>query len=75
MYKTYAAKYKSTVRKVTRKFGVNGQFTITYLNRRGKMKSRTFCCGGFKRKKLASIFVEDAYPKTVAYTGGYGLMN
>lgn len=75
MYKTYAAKYRSTIKKVTRKFGVKGEFTVTYQNRKGYMKSRTLYNGGFKRKKMASIFVEDAYPKTIAYTGGYGLMN
>lgn len=75
MYKTYAAKYKSTTRKVLRKFSINGQFSVTYQNRKGKVKTRTFYNGGFKRKKLASIFVEDAYPKIAAYTGGYGLMN
>lgn len=45
------------------------------LTRRGKVKSRTLYNGGFKRKKMASIFMEDAYPNTVAYSGGYGLMN
>lgn len=75
MYKTYANKYRTTMRKAIRKFQRNGHFTVTYQNRKGKIINRVLYHGGFKRKKIASIFVEDTYPKTISYTGGYGLIN
>lgn len=36
MYKTYACKYKSSVRKILRKYSKNGEFGIDYMKKNGK---------------------------------------
>ena len=33
MYKTYACKYKSSVRKVLRKYSKNGEFGVDYIKK------------------------------------------
>lgn len=53
MYKTFAAKYKSTIRKIRRKFNYNGKFAIRYTSKKGS-NILPFYNGGFKRKNFAS---------------------
>lgn len=42
MYKTYACKYKSSVRKVLRKYSKNGEFGVDYIKRMGKQYGASF---------------------------------
>lgn len=53
MYKTFAAKYKSTVRKIRKKYNYKGKFAIRYTTKKG-LKLLPFYNGGFKRKNFAS---------------------
>lgn len=51
MYKTFAAKYKSTVVKICKKYKRDKVFTVYYKNNKGKTLMRQFYHDGFKRKK------------------------
>jgi len=50
MYKTFANKYRTTIRKICRKYIENGIFTVHYKNKKRVDKFRTFYNKGFKRK-------------------------
>ena len=51
MYKTFAAKYKSTVVKICKKYKKDKVFTVYYKNSKGKTLARQFYHDGFKRKR------------------------
>ena len=53
MYKTFAAKYESTIGKIKTKFNYNGKFAIRYLTKKG-LTILPFYNGGFKRKNFAT---------------------
>jgi len=73
MYKTYACKYQSSVRKMIRKFSENGEFVIRYENRKGKILSSRFYNDGFARKATINNNA-DLLPKTIAFTGNTSLI-
>lgn len=52
MYKTFAGKYRSTVRKINKKYRRNKLFTVKY-EQKGVIKSRTFYKTSFKRRTTA----------------------
>ena len=62
MYKTYACKYKSSVRKVLRKYSKNGEFGVDYIKKNGKTVRCEFYHDGFKRKPLSRIKFNDDQP-------------
>jgi group II intron reverse transcriptase/maturase len=63
MYRTFACKYRSTVRKIIRKYWRNGVFTVCYTNKKGDERSQSFYKGGFKRKMpVASVKLDDRTP-------------
>lgn len=62
MYKTYACKYKSSVRKILRKYSKNGEFGIDYMKKNGKAVRCEFYHDGFKRKPLSRIKFNDDQP-------------
>jgi group II intron reverse transcriptase/maturase len=74
MYKTYACKYQSSVRKMIRKFSENGEFVIRYENRKGKILSSRFYNDGFARKATINNNA-DLLPKTIAFTGNTSLID
>ena len=51
MYKTFAGKYRTTVRRICRKYKRNGVFTVGYTVKNGKAKERRLYNEGFKKKK------------------------
>ena len=51
MYKTFAGKYRTTVRRICRKSKRNGVFTVGYTVKNGKAKERRLYNEGFKRKR------------------------
>ncbi|WP_155242026.1 group II intron reverse transcriptase/maturase [Clostridium pasteurianum] len=53
MYKTFAAKYESSVHKIRKKFNCNGKFAIRYISKKG-YNILPFYNGGFKRKNFAT---------------------
>ncbi|MDR2970081.1 MAG: group II intron reverse transcriptase/maturase [Tannerellaceae bacterium] len=50
MYKTFACKYRTTVKKIARKYKKNKVFTVHFKNKKGQNKIRVFYNEGFKRK-------------------------
>lgn len=51
MYKTFAGKYKTSVRKILRKYKKDKVFTIHYSNKKGEVRTQTLYNKGFKRCK------------------------
>lgn len=64
MYKTFAGKYRSTVRKINKKYRLNKLFTVKY-EQKGVIKSRTFYKTSFKRRTTA--FNGSSRHRTVLY--------
>lgn len=70
MYKSFARKYKSSVKKILFKYKKGGTFKVAYENSKGKTLYQSFYHGGFKRKKVAGHIYCDMIPRTVTITGG-----
>lgn len=66
MYKTFARKYKSTVRQVIRKYNQNGVFRVPYETKQGK-KYCEFYNKGFKRVNVSKPACFDTLPQYVRY--------
>ena len=62
MYKTFAAKYRTTVPNICRKYMKDGVFTVSYINSRRETRYRTFYNNGFKRKSEAREAFFDKLP-------------
>lgn len=69
MYKTFASKYESTIRKIIRKYSRNKEFIVEYENKRGDKKQSKFYNGGFKRIKTNRIDYADNLPQAIKYRG------
>lgn len=54
MYKTFACKYSSTIRKMIRKYSENKEFVVKYEDKKGNVRCRKFYNDGFARKKVIS---------------------
>ena len=65
MYKTFAGKYRSTVRKINKKYRHNKLFTVKY-EQKGVIKSRTFYKTSFKRRTTAFNGSCDIEPYSIA---------
>lgn len=65
MYKTFAGKYRSTVRKINKKYRCNRLFTVKYEQKRA-IKSRTFYKTSFKRRTTAFNGSCDIEPYSIA---------
>lgn len=63
MYKTYAGKLQSSVRKINRKYRINNVFSIPYMTKKGESKLRVFYKEGFKRKEQADENYRDNLPQ------------
>ena len=70
MYKVFANKYKSSVKKILLKYKKNKFFQVAYENSKGKTLYQSFYHDGFKRKKVAGNIYCDTIPRTVSITGG-----
>lgn len=65
MYKTFAGKYRSTVRKINKKYRLNKLSTVKY-EQQGVIKSRTFYKTSFKRRTTAFNGSCDIEPYSIA---------
>lgn len=65
MYKTFAGKYKSSTRKINKKYRKNGVFTIKYTTKSGAIKERHFYKGDFKRKDPMDEPSMDTTPNSI----------
>ena len=66
MYKTFAAKYRTTVKKIRAKYTCNGVFGVDYVNRSGKQRSE-FYHDGFKKQDDAWFGNVDILPEYRRY--------
>ena len=64
MYKTFAGKYKSSVRKINKKYRLDGRFTVKY-EQSGVVKQRQFYKASFKRNNTAFDQSCDLHPYSV----------
>jgi group II intron reverse transcriptase/maturase len=62
MYKTFANKYKSSVKKIIRKFNINGHFGVKYETSKGKKVSLFYKDGFKKQTHLTKDGTIDAIP-------------
>jgi group II intron reverse transcriptase/maturase len=67
MYKTFAAKYESTIRKIINKYSYNKEFIVKYQNKHGEKRQIKFYNNGFKRKKMNRMDYADNQPQTIKY--------
>ena len=75
MYKTFAGKYRSSVKKITNKYRLNGDFTVSYVNKDGVRRYRRFYYDGFKRKNPLADPNLDVVPNTVHCAGRTSLVD
>lgn len=74
MYKTFAGKYRTSVKKILRKYKKNKLFTIHYTNKKGETKVQTFYNKSFKRcKPIVSEQLDDII--TINYITGTSLID
>ena len=74
MYKTFARKYSTTVRKIIAKYRFNKDFAVFYEDKKGRKKMRLFFNGSFKRKTTAMEASCDNVANTIFNTTVSSLM-
>lgn len=62
MYKTFARKYSTTMRKIIARYRQDKDFTVSYINSKGEKRTRIFFNGSFKRINNARESVSDYIP-------------
>jgi group II intron reverse transcriptase/maturase len=75
MYKTFAKKYSTTVRKIIAKYRINKDFAVRYENKKGEQKTRVFYNGGFKKKLVANVSLSDQMPSSIYNTSSTSLID
>lgn len=62
MYKTFARKYSTSMRKIIARYRYNKDFAVFYENKKGERKMRVFFNGSFKRLHNANEYANDNIP-------------
>lgn len=63
MYRTFACKYRSSVRKILCQYQKNGVFTVSYTDKKGDVRNQSFYKGGYKRKlPTADVNLDNSKP-------------
>lgn len=75
MFKTFAGKYRTSMRKAIAKLRIGKDFGIKYTDKSGKTKTRFFYNGGFARKPMQRKSAVDNTPNTVKYSAKTSLMD
>lgn len=75
MFKTYAGKYRTSMRKAIAKLRIGKNFGIKYTDKNGKTKTRFFYNEGFARKPMQKKSKVDNIPNTVKYSAKTSLMD
>lgn len=75
MYKTFAAKYRSKVTKICRKYKKDGIFTVSYQGKKGNTIEAKFYNGGFKRLKPSKDSRISTLPNFIMHTSTTSLMD
>lgn len=75
MFKTFAAKYRISMKDAIQKLRIGKNFGVRYLDKHGKTKTRMFYADGFARKSMQKGAGVDVLPNTVIYSGRTNLMD
>lgn len=75
MFKTFAAKYRISMKDAVQKLRLGKNFGVRYLDKNGKIKTRMFYADGFARKSMQKAAGVDMLPNTVIYSGRTNLMD
>lgn len=75
MYKTFAAKYRTKVKKICKKYKHNNVFCVKYKTKSGKEKEMCFYKKGFKRQSPFSDKSVDNLPNTMTHTSTTSLID
>lgn len=65
MYKTYATKYQTSMRKIINKYRIDKDFGIRYADKKGKEKVALFYNQGYKRKPMIKDSKVDLIANTI----------
>lgn len=75
MFKTFAGKYRTSMRKTIAKLRIGKNFGIKYTDKSGKIKTRFFYNDGFARKPMQKKSMVDDIPNTAKYSAKTSLMD
>lgn len=75
LFKTYATKYRCSMKQAMDKFRIGSEFGIKYKTKDGKERIRFFYHEGFARKKVDKTANIDIIPSTVKYASKTSLID
>ena len=75
LFKTYATKYRCSMKQAMDKFRIGSEFGIKYKTKDGKERIRFFYHEGFARKKVDKTAKIDIIPSTVKYASKTSLID
>lgn len=75
MFKTLAAKYRTSMPKIIRRFRIGKHFGVHFMDKKGKKKTRLFYKDGFARMPAQKTSFIDKIPNTVMYSSKTSLMD
>lgn len=75
MFKTFAAKYRTSMKKIIRRLRVGKHFGVQFKDKKGKTKTRLFYKDGFARMSATKSNSVDKIPNTVIYSSKTSLMD
>lgn len=75
MFKTFAAKYRTSMKKIIRRLRVGKHFGVQFKDKKGKTKTRLFYKDGFARMSATKSHSVDKIPNTVIYSSKTSLMD
>ena len=75
LFKTFAAKYRISMRDAIKKLRIGKNFGVQYLDKKGKTKTRLFYNEGYARKTVQKTESVDHHPNTIIYSTKTSLMD
>ena len=75
MFKTFAAKYQTSMRKAIRRLRIGKNFGVRFIGKKGKQETRLFYHDGFARKPTMKSAAVDCIPNTARFSSKTSLMD
>ena len=75
MFKTFAAKYQTSMRKAIRRLRIGKNFGVRFIGKKGKQEIRLFFHDGFARKPMMKSAAVDCIPNTARFSSKTSLMD
>lgn len=75
MFKTFATKYRLSMRKTIKKLRIGKNFGVHFTTKKGNVKTRLFYHDGFAREKKSGDSTVDLIPNTVRFSSKTSLMD